>query len=282
MRIPSRIPPKLKPRVDFKPEEFRKHILTSGLRVLWEQASECPCKRQGAGDLVTTTSSMVDILVSSGTSSQTGEAKAECPTCHGNGYFYHSSQQIWAIVTRVGADPKGFPGWGEWTKGISFVTTLPEHVPAYQDRFTMMDSVLIYRETRRRGAGPRDALRYPIVERTLDTDPEATPYPFTLSVLYCTKIDSVTGEAKELVKDIDFSVTSSQVDWSEGRDPPAEGDFYAISYYANPRYVVLDIPHAFRDTWIGTKVPEPSFAPMPINSLCQMEFLNTREDPEAT
>lgn len=278
MIIPARVPDKLIPRVDFNPEDFREHLFTKGLRLTWEQASECPCKRQGQGDFVPMASSMVDLLVTKGIPSMTGEAKAECPICHGNGYFHHSSQSIVAIVTRLGADPKGFPGWGEWVKGVAFVTTLPEHVPAYQDRFTLTDSVLIYRETRRRGTGPRDDLRYPIVERLLDT----TPTPIAASVLYCVKI-GVAGAAKEMVLGTDFKVVSGQVEWQTevGTDAPAEKEFYSISYYANPRYVVVDIPHAFRDTWVGTKVPAPYFAPLPINSMCQMEFLNQREDPAA-
>ena len=289
MEIPARVPDKLTPRVDFPPEEFRKHIYTKGLRLIWEQTSECPCQRSGPADMVPAASSMTDLLVTEAVTSRTGEAKAECPTCRGNGYFHHSAQRVIGIVTRVGADPKGFPGWGEWTKGISYITTLPEHVPAYQDRFTMVDSVLIYRETRRRGVtGSPENLRYPIVTRVLDTTP-----PMSVDVLYCCKVDTLgalpvdpatekvpANPIKEMVKGRDFNVVDGKIEWLDSGDPPPPEQWYSVAYYANPRYHVLDIPHAFRDTWIGTKVVDPYFEPMPVNCLCQMEFLARREDEE--
>jgi len=281
MLIPARPPIKNTPRIDFPPEEFRKHLYSKGLRARWEQAAECPCRRKGGGDLVGATSSMVDILTAAGKQGVTGEGRYECPACHGRGYLYHSAQDIIAIFTRVSGDPKGYLPWGEWTKGMAGLTVLPEHVPAFQDRITLTDSVLVYRETLQR-KGAVEGLRYPIVTRALDT----TPDPLSVGVLYCIKasatglVDPVGGV---MVEDTDFTVTEAgKISWIDGNggSPPAVGDFYSISYYAAPRYVVVDIPHAFRDTWVGTKVATPYFAPMLIHALCQLEFLLTREEPD--
>ena len=280
MDFPSRVPVKLNPRADFAPEQFRKFILNRGLPVLWEQATECPCKRRGGGDLLESSSPLTDILIAVGERGETREGRAECPACRGRGYYHHSPQTVVAGITRAALDPDAFRLYGDAAKGMIGVTLLPEHIPSYQDRFTLSDSTFIYRETRYR-RGLVDTTKYPIITRTLDLQTgEGVPVLTDVAVLYCVKANSagvVDKAAGVLVQDVDFVVTEGgAIDWTLGDDAetaPAVGDGYSINYYARPRYSVVDIPHIIRDTWVATKAPTPYHAALPVQAMCQMEFL---------
>jgi hypothetical protein len=282
--IVSRRPKKLSPRVDFAPSEFRKMVFTHGLRLTWEQAVECPCKRSAADDLVVSGNNLIDILETAGEKGTTFENRQECPACHGRGYLYHSPQEIRAICTRVGETPDAWKEWGEWARGALFLSTLPEHITGFHDRITLLDSVLVYRETLRRTGGI-DALRYPIKTRVLDTGSVEDPTesdPISVDVLYAIKADAdgaVDAETSVLTKVTDYTVTEDgKIKWIAEGNPPDVGSFFSISYYAAPRFVVVDIPHAFRDTWIGTKTALPYFASLPVNAMCRLEYLVSRGD----
>jgi len=284
MNIISRQPKKFGTRADFDTEQFRKEMYQHGLRVQWEQVVECPCKRSAAGDLLVSGDGMLDILETAGEKGTTFENRQECPACYGRGYLYHSPQDILAICTRVASTPDAWKEWGEWARGALFLTTLPEHLVGYQDRITLIDSVLVYRETLRR-TGAIDKLRYPIKTRTLDTGSalDATESdPISVGVLYVIKADEDGGVdpvTDVLTQDVDYSLTEAgTVEWLEDGSPPDVGAYFSITYYAAPRFVVVDIPHAFRDTWIGTKTDQPYFAPLPVNAMCRLEHLVSREE----
>jgi len=155
-----------------------------------------------------------------------------------------------------------------------FLTLLPEHVPGFLDRFTMVDSVMMFRETIVRGSGTTDSLRYPIVTRSLDLSTGAKD----VDVLHLQAADSSGATSASLTKTqgVDFAVTGGDIDWTlgiAGGTAPAAGDRYAICYYAAPRYVVTDHPHAFRDTFQKVKSATVTFTPMPIQCSAALDFL---------
>ena len=271
MQLPSRIPQKLGPRVDFRPEQFRKFILQAGLQVQWEQAQECPCKRKG---------NELDLALSVPTGSRTAESRIDCEMCKGKGYFHHSAQTIIAVVTSSRENPDRFRIYGEYADGMIGLSLLPEHLPAWGDRFTLLDSVLLFRETRVRGAGAIESLRFPIVSRLLDLAGGST----SVDVLQVHRgnADGTADQAGELDQDVDFEVTpGGDVDFTLGdvaQTAPVEGSRYAVSYYAHPRYMVVDHPHAFRDTFIKTKQVDPTFAPLPVQCDARLEFLSRENE----
>jgi len=268
MDFPPRIPAKLVPRSDMAPEELRRVINQRGLRTAWEQAADCPCVRLSQG-------------VNSGfgyatlaTDKTTAEARPDCEVCKGLGYFWHSSQNILAQISSAFTQPQAFASWGEYAKSMVSITTLPEHIPGLFDRFTLRDSVLVFRESRRRSAATVEALRFPIVSRSLDL---ATG-PKTVDVLYAHRTDTagIALLTDILTPDTDFVVDGAgKIDWTLGDangKAPLEGAYFAMSYYARPRYVVVDYPHSFRDTWIKNKAPTPTYAPLPVQVVAQLEF----------
>tara|TARA_B100000575_G_scaffold294646_2_gene312626 strand:+ start:1181 stop:1999 length:819 start_codon:yes stop_codon:yes gene_type:complete len=268
VQLPSRQPVKLGPRVDFRPEEFRKFFFKAGLDLTWEQAQECPCKRATAD---------YTLEVSLNSTARTHEARLDCQQCKGKGYFYHSPQTVRAIVTSAAENPERFRQYGEFATGMINISLLPEHLPSYGDRFTMSDSVLLFRETKVRGFDAIEKTRFPVVTRELDLSTGSTQVG--VLNLHRANADGTCTDAGALVQDVDFTVDANgDLDFTLGDangNAPSNGTRYAVSYYAHPRFVVVDHPHAFRDTFVKTKSPTVDFRPLPIQCNARLEFLNS-------
>jgi len=265
--FPARAPSKLRPRFDFEDEKFRRLIFTKGIDLSWEQCAECPCAR-GSDDF--------SIPLSYGSANQaTGEARSDCALCDGTGYFWHSAQDIRAVVTSSTSKTEAFALYGEYARGMVQISTLPEHLPSYGDRFTVLESVRVYRETRVRGAGSIEALRYPIQSRTLDLSTGLSEVR-VLRFQYA-NADGTSAEANSLTEGVDFTVTAEgKLDLSLGDaidSTPTQGTRYSVSYFARPRYYVADHPHVHRDSVRRHKQAEEAPLLLPIQVQCSLEFL---------
>lgn len=268
MQLPSRKPIKLGPRVDFRPEQFRKFFFKAGIDLLWEQAQDCPCKRSSSAYSLDVTLQITD---------QTAEARVDCVKCKGDGFFYHSPQTVRAIVTGAQENPERFRIYGEFASGMINISLLPEHLPSYGDRFTMADSVLMFRETKIRTSNAIEQPRFPIVTRSLDLSTGVQQVG--VLNLHKANADGTCTDAGVLTEGIDFTVTNDgDIDFTLGDasgNAPAENVRYSVSYYAHPRFVVVDHPHAFRDTFTKIKSSSESFRPLPIQCNAKLEFLNS-------
>lgn len=271
MQLPSRSPDKITPRVDFRPEDFRKLVFQRGMDLKWEQAQLCPCRRP-VQDYVG--SRFGDAGGTLGVKGESSEPRADCELCGGDGYFWHSPQTVKALVTRASSTPEAYNAWGEQARSHIFITLLPEHLPSFLDRFTMINSVLTFRESRLRKTGTLEALRYPIVTRSLDL----STGPTNVNVLHLQAADAngLTTASGTLVQGTDFEVTDGKIDWTLGiaaGTAPPEGARYSVSYYASPRYLVTDHPHVARDTFQQVKTTSPTFTPLPIQCSAALDFL---------
>ena len=270
-------PKKIKPRVDFDMDSFRQRVYEKGLYLKWEMAAECPCRR-----VLTVGTGTFDAHTGSGVrTGDTREPRPDCPQCSGSGVIYHSSQIIRGLVIGSQNDFDRFRLYGEYAAGMVGLTLLPEHVPGVLDRFTLNDNILVFKETRKRTAATIESLRYPVVSRTtqVGTAADATvSEDLTLSVLFARKASAsgiVTGN--ELVVNTDFAITADgKIDWTLGiaaGTAPAENEYYAMNYYAHPRYIAINHPHAFRDTYTKKKSPTEKLTNMPVKVDCMLEFL---------
>lgn len=261
MILGSRIPPKLNPRADFKPEQFRKVIISHGLDVEWQQAAECPCSQP---------SSHFGFSLPGAPSSASEQARVDCPACHGRGYLYHSAQTIRAVVTGARKEEQrhGPAGATEYGRGSIGMTLLPEHLPVYGDRFTLIDSAIVYRETIKRGTGATDTTRYPIATRSHDLAGGAVS--FGVRHLIPANAQGVVDPSGALVEGSDFTVNGDgAIEWINA---PNEGDRFSVTYYAHPVYIVTNHPHAIRDTYINFKAAAPYHQELPIYAELQLEF----------
>jgi len=262
----SRVPNKIRPRVDFDMEQYRNLVFAKGVDLTWEQCAECPCSRS-ASDFT--------LSVIHTTTQTTGEARPDCPLCDGRGYFWHSAQQIRAIVTAGSSSTEAFAIYGEYARGMMSVSTLPEHLPAYGDRFTVINSVQVYRETKTRTADTIEALRYPVQARTLDLLTGETDVR-VLRLQYA-DVNGISQENYSLTEGVDFVVTNEgALDFSLGEvlgTAPSEGIRYSVAYFARPRYYVADHPHTHRDSIRKFKSATESPLALPIQVRCTLEFM---------
>ena len=270
--LPSSAPSRLSPRVDFREEQFRRLVLTKGVDVAWEMCAECPCSRKSS-DLP-----MSGFLTVGQTTSSTGESRPDCPTCDGRGFYWHSEQEIKAIV----ASGKGTGerrDHGDYLRGTVQLSLLPEHLPGVGDRFTIVDSVLVYKETLVRSAGVIQKTRYPIEGRTLSLSSGET----TLDVLQMIKADDegLTQVGSTLEKGTDFTVTANgEIDFTLGDalgSAPSVNQRFSITYYAKPRYYVQDHPHTHRDTTNKYKKTTEQPQTMVVQCTAALEFLGGRD-----
>lgn len=270
---PPRAPVKQMPRGDFDPESFRRLIFQNGARVIWEQVHLCPCGRKVA-DL---TSDMTDLDVPEGFI-VTGESPGECPRCSGTGFFLTDPQEIPVVISGMREAYRRFAHAGEFEEGVASVTFLPEHKIAPGHRLTMTKSVISVREMRKRGTTVVEALRFPIVEQTLDL---ATG-PSVRRVLWMQKANlaNISGTGDTLVEGVDFDVSlDGKVDWAKGvanGHAPLQNALYSVEYYAHPRYRITDILHSVRDTYVQSHAPAPVFSTMPIQGAAKLEYLGTQ------
>ena len=267
--INPRVPSKLRPRVDWLNEEFRKQFFTRSVLVNWEMCNECPCSNTGA-ELDLDLQSYTGVEVE-----KKGEVRSDCPLCKGIGYFWHSKQETRVIITSASNDESRFHEYGEYARGMVNITLLPETLPSFGDRFTMVDSSIIFKETKMRKSGVLQSLRNPIVPRLLDTQGGAT----TLRVLnlQVANISGLADPTKSLIEGTDFDVTEDGlIDFTKGDalgTTPAVGARYSISYYGHPRYYVADNPHTHRDSRYVRKSTQEQIRLMPVQCKATLEFM---------
>ena len=253
-------------RIDFKMDEFRKLVETKGIRMLWSQSSECPCRNNTTTDFSEfNLENFDDVNVKAGN-------PQDCPTCNGSGIITHSPQEIKAIFTRSEETSPGDLGsFDEYRKEIAKVTLLPEHLPLLSDLFTLLDSHMVFKETIEMKAGLVQELRYDIQPRTM----ELAAGPTTVGVLFLQPTDA-NGRGilnGDLVEGVDFTVdVDGRLDFTicDPAKLPPEGSTLSVSYYINPRYKVVGSPHTIRDTRVKRKQPLETHEPMLVQ--CNVEL----------
>jgi len=267
MILQARQPQKLIPRADFKPEEFRKRIFSHGLPLIWEQSAECPCSRNNT-DYGFSISGVAPAQAS------LSQHRADCPACKGRGYVYHSSQEIRAIVTsaKMAVDRFSDLGGSEYGKGMISLSLLPEHLPAFGDRFTLKASHMVYREIIIKSSNATDKPRYPIISRAHDLAMGNTS--FGVRYLLYADLNGVVNPDNILNEDQDFRIDAQgEIEWLNPNTIPPINTRLSIEYYSNPRYVVLDHPHSIRDTRIKVKSPAEFHQNLPVQCTAGLEYL---------
>lgn len=244
-------------RNDFKPGEFTAAIETSGYRVLWEQASRCPCSGND----------------------QTGQPHLNCPVCRRTpGWEYHGGVEIRAIVDGLGRTDQLLATYGERLTGLARVTVRPEHRPSFFHRYTLLDSVMEFSELLTRAEAGPDRPTYPIASTRMRLVVDGELRNLELRVLRLRRMDPASRLPGPLCRlDEDFRITpDGGLDWLPGDargTAPKPGEAYALTYYCNPRYVVVDLPNAVRDTMVGFKLPDPVHVPLPVETLVRLDYL---------
>ena len=261
-------PKKLKPRTDMDFTTLRKEIFQHGRSITWEKAAACPCQRQlSAGSPVKEVN--------------TREPRPDCETCDGKGYFYYTSQNIEVLALDAKYNPEYFQFYGARVEGLIRFTFLPEHMPGWLDKVTLLDTYAQYNDVLVKGPNNVEAMRYPIVTRSVKVGTAADVTEsevIQVKTLYVRKASAqgITTD-EELVEDQDFVVTSDgKIDWSIGAakgTAPAEGERYSVSFFMNPVYVVKSLPYTQRNTYHTEKSATEVFQELPVLADAWLEWL---------
>lgn len=257
-----------KVRVDFFNQEFKRLLAQKGLRIQWEQRQHCPC-------FVSTSEYNFDLRnVDDVFGRET--INPTCPFCAGKGVITHSAQEIKAIVSGINSD------YDQVEQGTVFLpeillTLLPEHLPNFGDRFTLLDSSILRTEiidcsTRViQGAIQRIPLSYQAVTRTLELEPDNVEKTI-LSVYYTDDDGNTVGELPEEIGGVPMwsyhePTNSLQI---QRLNNPGENARISVTYYASPSFVCLGQPYALRDTFIRNKGVEIA-TPMVVQAYAKLE-----------
>lgn len=270
-----------KARSDFMSEEFRRFHAQKGIDVEWEQTAKCP-SRVNTNDYgldLRMTTGLADDFSDEGNISDSHPA--DCPVCGGSGIIRHSKQTIKAIVTNAAGeektDIKGTTRYDEVKLSL-----LPEHLPAFGDRFRLKNSHIVQNEILKRGSTTStvvglDKTSHILSQRTL----KLTAGDIQRGTLYLHKTDAsglavVNGNLEE---GVDYEITINgddlYIDFTLGdalASAPLDGQYYTVVYYANPIYVVSSYPHSLRDTVIREKGVETP-TPMIVQAYAKLEIL---------
>lgn len=265
MDFPLPIQNLTKTRVDFRDSEFRKLIAQKGLNIRWTQTAQCPCSSR-TNDL----NMDIDYIgadvpdKSIDTSFNTG-----CPICKGEGKIYHSPQNIQAVVTGAEGDYIN-ARFGGYRDGVLNLTLNPEHLPAFGDKFELLDSVMLYQEIVEDNGGITLPLRFPIQQRTLKLRNENK----TIGVTYCSySLDTTfVTQNVELAEGVDFTIVNNVINWV---NKPANVSKFTFSYYIHPSYICVGFPNSVRDTHVKFKQVSDVNTPLPIRIQAKLEFLES-------
>jgi len=257
-----------KTRADFRDVEFRKLIAQKGLNVRWTQTAQCPCSTK-------TTDLNMDIdYIGADAPDKAVDASfnTDCPVCDGEGKIYHSAQNIQAVVTGAEGDFLN-ARFGGYRDGVINLTLNPEHLPAFGDRFELLDSVMLYQEIVEENGEDTLALRFPIQQRTMKLiDDNNNPVDVTVGVVYASYSlnTSLVTQNTELVEDEDFEIVDNEIRWL---NRPNNVNKYTFSYYIHPSYTCVGFPNSVRDTHVRFKQTSEVNTPLPVRIQAKLEFL---------
>jgi hypothetical protein len=247
---------KTTPRADFQPEHFRALIEGRGTRLSWEQGDLCPCGVYGE------------------------PSKSTCPVCRGTSWAYTATAgEVRGIVSALSLAEKSLPEFGSLGWGLVKLSLLPEHVPGFADRFTLLDGVFLRQEVAVRPAtGAAQRLALPVASLTATFVQNGIAQPRTMRVR-CLRPATAEGEAMApLTEGVDFAVTADgRIDWTLGdvedhETAPRPGEKFSISYYARPRFIVTEHPFVMRQSDSLFKRTTQEHEALPVSCLCRLDF----------
>lgn len=264
----------------FRPRRFRALVKAHGRDVVVERQAACSCRKVSGlhgsegGELAVDDAPGGEVG---------GEHHGLCPDCGGTGSVYLSAKPTRALCSDNVR--RGFRDQhGTGVEGDCSFTFLPEAAPGYLDRIAMRDAFDKVSEVCVR-KGLVDRFRYPIASHDVVVGAAgnaASPEVVERAVVYLRRVDGSglpSGEPLEVGVDGDVTPDGAW-DWTLGDangTAPAVGEGYAITFWAQARYVVTEGGKAHRPQ--TTEYPnqidraEPAATPMLVRVKAKVEVV---------
>jgi len=160
--------------------------------------------------------------------STSGQPNYECDTCHGLGYVYFNPVETRIAVASI-AGNKQQDRIGLNDVGYAYATTKTSDLVGFRDRFTFTDFTTRFSEVvERQPVGIPDILRYPVT-----------------SINCVRQLDMIFTIEEDFIVDPN---SPRQLLWLTESIVP--GDNYSILYITKPVYIVINIEHEIRGSWV--------------------------------
>jgi hypothetical protein len=237
-----------KTRSDFKPEEFVRTIQQHGKRIVWRKAMVCPCIQP-----------------------TTGQARVDCPNCDTSGFIYVDNMDIRALMLAFEKSTRIYEKFGLWVSGEVAVTVEHVYRLGYRDSLEMIDEMMNFNEVIQKG--DRHGRRS-VLENGIDTA--------RYRIQNLTKVVTCDSSNNIVALDVGYHLEVNehgQIVWrAPGKKIVNDGQFISLHYDFHPVYIVISHPHVIRSDMRGTKVPNETVTPLPLQVGAQLDFLSN-ENP---
>lgn len=172
-----------------------------------------------------------------------GQPDFTCPICHGSGFRYLPAIQI-RVVSSSFSSSVQLETLTIREPGTAYVTPPSTIIMGYRDRLNFIDFECKFSETIRfKATSPYSNMTHRNIKR----------------VIYLIQDDNVYEEG------VDFEVTEDgyHLCWLDMETAPQEDTSMSLLYMTTPRYLVTDLLHELRATYIERKVPQETFKEFP-------------------
>lgn len=170
-----------------------------------------------------------------------------CPACEGKAFIYFDPKEIRALVYGASMDVDKSP-IGFVDIGVAYMTTMSTDLVAFRDRITFPDFTTVYSEVLTYN-GSEVKLKYKVQEfvslRVLDQEIDPSLY-------------SISEDKQKII----FQPGVLQ---NEER--------FSVLYRINPVYIVIDIPHELRGTFVKFGYPDEKWHLLPRQLMIKREDL---------
>ena len=169
-----------------------------------------------------------------------------CELCDTNGFVYFDPIDMNVLVTSYGTKQLFMPE-SRYEPGTAYFTSLPAHKLSFWDKVELLTATTRYSEVKRTATtGLSYTLKYPVVAVERCVTSRGTVIPLVSIVLHP-----------------DGSITLPSA---------LDGDFFSISYFYHPTYIMIDMLHSVRDSRI-TLLSQDQEVDFPTQAVGRLDFL---------
>jgi len=178
-----------------------------------------------------------------------GQPDFNCPYCEGQGFLYLEPKET-RVISYSFSGNREFLNIGLIERGTAYITTFPNVLMGYHDRVTFLDMSAKYSEILEFNKNKSSKSHRPI-----------------------NKIVMVKGDGLDFDIEKDFKITKDGrfIEYMNLTELP-DGTKLSVLYLTPPSYIVIDLVHELRATFVKFKYPQETFTELP------KQYVIKRED----
>jgi len=229
------------PRVDFKPEDFAKLIQDKGYKVTWWRGMTCPCLDQ-----------------------RSKQPDPACPLCdHTVGFYYYEEKTVRAVCSSL-TSKDAMEYFSQHLMGSAYITfRMDEVMPGWYDKIIMNNSLALFSEQ--------------IIKKATDTTHRLYYPPAISDESDHGMLKVINKDGTEYEEGVDYKIDGNLFTWLTGTTAEK---YFALLYEYHPEYIVIDLPHEIRNTYLKKKLKAEKFQKMPTQVIARKKHLLGPENSE--